>query len=813
MGGQAAARGFEYQYLITLEYALVTMLAFDSELTDVQVEGVLTSNLKADQEIVDFSLASGPCVHTVAQVKSGGPGSTLSAADVMAILLRLYNLDADRYLVVTNRAAQDSLVKLLELMAVGGTHIRAEILPLVSRAKVSSDLAASGEEFWERLRRTEIRLDRRDIEQVRVEVQQLVRTARHRAVPASVGWDATGLLTGYLVWEVMARASGPQTAVLARTELLEALCIDAETVKSIMHQRDWAIHVTPPPRTTDVARPDLLAELARRLPIPVPRDAAPVCLVTGLSGTGKSSLVAAWADENAYAYWAIIWIDATNERRVRQSFSIAARWLEDNGLIGCDQAVPVNERVSAALARSARPWLMVFDNCGDQTVVRRWIPRRGHGHVIVTSTDQTPLSGPNSSKMVVEGMAATEATRLLSLRLLPERLPSKSEQRALDRLAIRLHCWPLALELATGYLLTTHLDYDDDIPHAVAEFEHLLERAMDDLSSVPVSYREYPVTVVGAITMTWARLTARTGAADILAATALRTAAFLASRQIPVNLLLGCAGDTVDQQFPHYAIGDPPAGEVLRAIKRDCLVTLDEQIPISRAGARGPARVLDVTVAMNDIVQSIVRQLVELEGQTDLALFRAAYSTQAWMGFFAAKDDTQLAASLVQHAIAVSELANENNPLSLANAQLWGNLAGTLGSLGKWGEAVYYLCMEQACLENLPDRDVSGLLIQSLASMTRALYQLADHFHHDASLIVEYLERLIATIPAAAAFHPEATGESILVASDTVRDLLRDGANHPRLEALGIALHDFQRITPPSGYGRLMHRDRPTRKH
>ncbi|MEV6135174.1 hypothetical protein AB0L63_03725 [Nocardia sp. NPDC051990] len=812
MGGQDAARGFEYQYLITLEYALVTMLLGDSGLTDVQVEGVLTTKLEADQEIVDFSLASGHHVHTVAQVKSGGPGSTLSAVDVMAILPRMYSHDADRYLVITNRAAQDSLDKLLELITVGGTCIRTEVLSLVSRAKISSELAATGDTFWERLQRTEIRLDKRGIEQVRTEVQQLVRTARHRAAPSSVGWDATGLLTGYLVWEVMARASGPQKAVLSKTELSEALCVDADTVKSLMRQRDWAVHVTPPPRTTDVARKDLLTELARRLPIPVPRDAAPVCLVTGLSGTGKSSLVAAWADENAYAYWAIIWIDATNERRVRESYNIAARWLEDNGLIDSDQTVPVGQRVSIALARSARPWLMVFDNCADQSVVRGWIPRRGHGHIVVTSTDQTPLSGPNSSTMFVEGMEATEATRLLSRRLLPNRLPNRSDERALDQLADRLHCWPLALELAAGYLLTTHLEYDDDIPQAVAEFEYLLERAMDDMHSVPLDYREYPVTVVGAITLTWARLAARTGAADMLAATALRTAAFLASRQIPVNLLLGCAGDTVDQRFPHYATSDPPAGEVLRAIKRDCLVTLDEQMFISRAGARGPARLLDVTVAMNDIVQSVVRQLVEREGHTDITLFRAAYSTQAWMGFFAANDDMQLAAALVQHAIAVSELANEISPLSQANAQLWGNLAGTLGFLGKWEEAVYYLCMEEACLENLTDRDISGLLIQSFAAMTRALYQLTDHSHHDASLIVEYVERLIAMIPATAALHPEATGESVLTASHTVRDLLHDGANHPRLKALAAALDDFQRMIPPAGYGRPVQRS-PRRRH
>ncbi|WP_107657391.1 P-loop NTPase family protein [Nocardia suismassiliense] len=805
MSGRDAAHGFEYQYLITLEYALVMMLPSDSEFTDVHIEGVRTSKLETDKEIIDFSLVSGSRDHTVAQVKSGRPGSTLSAADVLVMLGRMYSHEeAHRYLVVTNRAAGGNLVELLELMTGGTAHIRTQVLSLVSRANVANNLAVAGREFWECLRRTEIRLDHRDIEQVRADVQELVRTARHRVAPASVGWDATGLLTGYLVCGVMTRAAGPQKTALSRAELSEALCFDADKVKSLMHQRDWAVHVTPPPRTTEVARRDLLAELAHHLPIPIPRDAAPVCLISGLSGIGKSSLVAAWADENAYAYWAIIWIDATNEPRMRESYNIVARWFEDNGLIAGDQAVPVERRVSAALARSARPWLMVFDNCSDQAVIRPWIPQRGHGHVVVTSTDRTPLSGSHTSQLEVGGMAPAEATRLLSLRLLHHRLPNGREQRALDQLAARLHRWPLALEIAAAYLLTTQLDHDD-IPGAVAGFEHLLERAMADLPSAPMGYRDYPLTVVGAITMTWARLTARTGVADILAANALRTATFLASRQIPVNLLLGCAGENVDQQFPHYALADPPAGEVLRAIQRDCLVTVDEQIPISRSGARGPVRLLNVTVAMNDIVQLVVRQLVEHEDQTEPALFRAVYSTQAWMTFFGAGGDIELTASLLHHAVAVSALAYEMDPVSQANAQLWGNIARTLACLGKWGEAVHYLCMEQACLENLTDREVGDLLIQSVAYTTRAFYNLADHSHHDTSLIIESLERLIAMIPTTADRHPEATGAAIAVGSATVRNLLEDGANHPKLKAIAAALHDFQRIVPPTKYGQLLY--------
>ncbi|WP_177226573.1 hypothetical protein [Saccharopolyspora shandongensis] len=521
----------------------------------------------------------------------------------MGMLLRLLpGHVAEWYLVVTNRSGARNLHELLALMKSSKPDVCDDVLSLIRRSKISEELPAAGHEFWERLRRTEVVLDLRDIEQVRADVQELVRAARHRAAPSSVGWDATGLLTGYLVWEVMARAAGTQGPELTMTDLMAALRMDPDELKSLMRERDWAVPVTPAPRATDIARPELLARIAEHLPVPVPRDAAPVCLLTGLSGIGKSSLAAAWADDNAYAYAAIMWIDATSESQISASFSTVAAWLQANGLASeSNLGAPVRQRVFAALARSARPWLMVFDNCSDQAVVREWIPPRGHGHTIVTSTDQTPLTGPSTAKIDVRGMTDGEATRLLVLRVLGGREPNDDEQQSLRQLVARLHRWPLALELAASYLVSTQLEHADDLARAVADFEDLLARAMDDRPSVPVGY---PDTVVGAVTMTWLRVVGRTGPAETMAANALRTAAFLASRQIPLHLLLACAVDEVDLPFPHYPHTDPPVGEVLRAVRRDSLATADEPFPVSTRAARGSVRSLDVSIAMNDSCSS-----------------------------------------------------------------------------------------------------------------------------------------------------------------------------------------------------------------
>jgi hypothetical protein len=150
-----------------LEHALRPFILGDAELTAVQIESVLTADLHTDQEIVDFALVSGERVLTVAQVKSGYSGSSLSASDLVAMLLRLLSHSAERYVVITNRSSTPSLRDLLALLESGKPDVRDEMLSLVRRSKIFADLHAAGHEFWERLRRAEVTFDRRGIEQVR----------------------------------------------------------------------------------------------------------------------------------------------------------------------------------------------------------------------------------------------------------------------------------------------------------------------------------------------------------------------------------------------------------------------------------------------------------------------------------------------------------------------------------------------------------------------------------------------------------------------------------------------------------------------
>ena len=89
-------------------------------------------------------------------------------------------------------------------------------------------------------------------------------------------------------------------------------------------------------------------------------------------------------------------------------------------------------------------------------LVEEWVPRMGGGHVIITTTDSA-IPPRASTRVEVGRMAIAEAVDLLRRRLIPAGEPAGPDLRHLVRLAKELERWPLALELASGYLHGTGL--------------------------------------------------------------------------------------------------------------------------------------------------------------------------------------------------------------------------------------------------------------------------------------------------------------------------------------------------------------------
>src|SRR5437763_306167 len=167
-GGKNAVRGFEYQFLCTLEYGLDSLLSSDTTLSGISVEPLVTRDSTADQEIVDFAIHDQRGCALAAQVKSGIVGSTMSAVQAVRMLIRLLTHDAERYAVITNRGEGTGMAALRTLLSgygggeLGTDEVRFQLLSLVaSSEEVHRKLRHVVPIWWERLRRTQIVLDSR----------------------------------------------------------------------------------------------------------------------------------------------------------------------------------------------------------------------------------------------------------------------------------------------------------------------------------------------------------------------------------------------------------------------------------------------------------------------------------------------------------------------------------------------------------------------------------------------------------------------------------------------------------------------------
>src|SRR5262249_48070118 len=256
----------------------------------------------------------------------------------------------------------------------------------------------------------------------------------------------------------------------------------------------------------------------------------------------------------------------------------------------------------------------------------------GLGHAIVTTTDPSSWHGAYISTIEVPAMTDKQACELLSRRLSADwEVGAVSAGSRIAGLADRLQRWPLALELASAYLIDTH-----EALSGASGYECLVMRALGDDQSIPA---DYPRTLVGAVLLALRRMEegSETNTAARVARMGMRFAAFMHSRQIPFHLLMACVWLDVEEDmretlhsFAPYTGDDPPAGEIVRELLKGSLATVDYPI-FGGADDRETAGSFDFSVSMNEIVQEVIRGDVAREGATELIITQAGYFSQRWL--------------------------------------------------------------------------------------------------------------------------------------------------------------------------------------
>ncbi|MGW2305428.1 NB-ARC domain-containing protein [Streptomyces sp. NPDC001809] len=718
-GGRVAARGFQYQYLRTVEALLAGLVTGD--VAACRVEGPAGATSVRQVDCVDFDLVDAEGRSLVAvQVKSAGPTRVVRARDAVAVLLHLVTgFDSAAYRLITSASPNESCLRLAELLRLHGADVpalRRELEDLLRRAPATWALCeALTPEQWERLGRAEIEFDPRDEAQLRQDLGEALRVRRERSgrgLSARVG----GFVLGYLVAEVMRRAADPGLAEWDVEDFRSLALAEDEQLIAAVGRQDFGLVYGPMPRIPEVARPDLVAGIDAVVSGgPGDSGGVPVCVVTGLSGLGKSSLAAAYVAEHAYRYDTVFWVEAETEEALTASFArILGHLTGTAGPVEVTDPRLVRERVHALLQSLPGPWLMVFDDAAAKPT-RPWLPGRGRGAVVVTSLGGNWRHA--RGRVEVGALSDEQAVELLRLRLELSEDAADRYAEVVSRLAEALERWPLAIEVACGYLMECGIG----VARLDAYADTLLQRAADDEDSVPYGY---PRTLAAAVALSVERLVASARPRGLVEPTLSTLAAlcWLAPRRIPVHLALASAIVGVEQlpRSPGRLVLDEvehPVREVFRELTHVSLVRYDDPLPARTEAFAGS----EDTVSMNSVLQVVLARHLGLSGIAATALPQIAAHTDQWLLGAIETGEAERSWELAQHATALVGHIEDAGVADLHTCLLMGNLAAFHLSHGQYETAQRLLERELVRLEQAgrPDEGVAAQVDVLLAHIVQ----------------------------------------------------------------------------------------------
>ncbi|MFC7330219.1 FxSxx-COOH system tetratricopeptide repeat protein [Marinactinospora rubrisoli] len=313
-----------------------------------------------------------------------------------------------------------------------------------------------------------------------------------------------------------------------------------------------------PPRNPNfVGRAELLRQLDDRLS----RGTTAVLphSLQGMGGVGKTQLALEYVYRSRHKYELVWWVPADTTAQIQQSLiDLAVRLGLDIG--GGEAAVAVRAALEAL--RSGRPyanWLLVYDNAGEPTDLRNFLPVDGSGRVLVTSRESAWRTGPDSA------LEVNVFDRAESIELLRRRGPATLTEEEADQIAEKLGDLPLAIEQTAVWLYETLMP----VSEWLGVFE---QKAADLLSSVRPS-ADYPHSVAATMNMSLDRLRDTNPAALQL----LRVCAFLAPKPIPRRLFYGARNIEAPQELAEVLSDPIKLGRALRAIDKYALVRMDHR--------------------------------------------------------------------------------------------------------------------------------------------------------------------------------------------------------------------------------------------
>ncbi|GHP00016.1 tetratricopeptide repeat protein [Reticulibacter mediterranei] len=281
-------------------------------------------------------------------------------------------------------------------------------------------------------------------------------------------------------------------------------------------------------------RDNLLSQLEQRF---APRDVSQaenirrVALsqaqaIKGLGGIGKTQIAVEYAyrarEQKRYAH--TCWITAASEETILTSFAALADQFSASLAKGETDQRKLAAEVINWLEQCALPWLLIFDNAEELSLLLPYLPRWGKGHILFTT--RANAVGAFASALEVDTMSLMEGAQLLLRRAQRLELASDEEVNEAGNIVVALAQFPLALDQAGAYIEESGCSLHDYLQLYQLHRSAFLARRGTQAT-------QYPESVVATWSLSFQRIEQQSPAS----AEMLHLLAFLSPDHIPEELL------------------------------------------------------------------------------------------------------------------------------------------------------------------------------------------------------------------------------------------------------------------------------------
>jgi hypothetical protein len=181
--------------------------------------------------------------------------------------------------------------------------------------------------------------------------------------------------------------------------------------------------------------------------------------VAGMGGVGKTQISTEYCYRYSPSYYGlVIWLHALSAESIAAGYRQLMADTTGFDVKDKDTDEVVTE-VKARLFRSKVPWLLVFDNLEDQSLLEKFVPNGGTGHVLVTTRlVNTDNIDSGDQTMILGCFNPSESVELLCRAAGKQNISGSAHLKAANELADQLGHLPLALGMAAAYMRMCDVD-------------------------------------------------------------------------------------------------------------------------------------------------------------------------------------------------------------------------------------------------------------------------------------------------------------------------------------------------------------------